>query len=79
MKLRPTEIVEEEEIEQIVDKKIQEIIAEGEDWEIMATTEIRKAIKEWKPKKQEIRIARKQNGQKKEAKWYRAEELCSIE
>ena len=31
LKIRPTEKVQEEEIEQIVDKKFQEIIAEGED------------------------------------------------
>ena len=44
--------MEEEEIEQIVDKKFQEIIAEGKiDREIITKTEIRKAIKGMKNKK----------------------------
>ena len=44
--------MEEEEIEQIVDKKFQEIIAEGKiDQEIITKTEIRKAIKGMKNKK----------------------------
>ena len=51
MKIRPAENKEEEEIEQIVDKKFQEIIAEGKiDWEIITKTEIRKAIKGMKNK-----------------------------
>ena len=51
LKVRPAENMEEEEIEQIVDKKFQEIIAEGKiDWEIITKTEIRKAIKGMKNK-----------------------------
>ena len=52
LKVRPAENMEEEEIEQIVDKKFQEIIAEGKiDREIITKTEIRKAIKGMKNKK----------------------------
>ena len=52
LKVRPAENMEEEEIEQIVDKKFQEIIAEGKiDQEIITKTEIRKAIKGMKNKK----------------------------
>ena len=44
--------MEEEEIEQIVDKKFHEIIAEGKaDQEIIKSTEIREAIKGMKNKK----------------------------
>ena len=44
--------MEEEEIEQIVDKKFQEIIAEGKtDREMITTTELRKASKGMKNKK----------------------------
>ena len=52
MKIRPAENMEEEEIEQIVDKKFQDIIGKEKiDQEIIAATEIRKAIKGMKNKK----------------------------
>ena len=52
LKVRPAENLEEEEIEQIVDKKLQDIVAEGKiDREITTKTEIRKAIKVMKNKK----------------------------
>ena len=55
MKVRSAENMEEKEIEQIVDKKFQEIIAEGVmDHEITTTTEIRKAIMGMKNKKSHI-------------------------
>ena len=54
LKVRPAENMEEEEIEQIVDKKFQDIITEGKiDREIITKTEIRKAIKVMKNKKAE--------------------------
>ena len=44
--------MEEREIKQIVDKKFQEIVAEGKlDQEIITTTDIRKAIKGLKNKR----------------------------
>ena len=50
--MRPVENMEEEEKEQIVDKKFQEIIAEGKaDQEMITTTEIRKVIERMKNKK----------------------------
>ena len=55
LKVRPAENMEEKEIEKIVDKTFQEIIAEGVmDREITTTTEIRKAIKGMKKKKSHI-------------------------
>ena len=56
--------MEEEEIEQTVDKKFQEIIVEGiTDREIITKTEVTKAIKGMKNKKKhETRITGKQNG-----------------
>ena len=46
LQIRPAESMDVEEIEQIVDKKFQEIIAEGKiNREIITKTEIRKAIK----------------------------------
>ena len=51
-KRRPVENMEEEETEQIIDKKFQEIIAEGKaDRKVITTTEKRKAIKGMKNKK----------------------------
>ena len=59
--------MEEEEIEQTVDKKFQEIIVEGiTDREMITKTEVTKAIKGMKNKKKhETRITGKQNGQKR--------------
>ena len=52
MKVRPSENTKEEQIEQTVDKKFQEIIAERKiDRKIMRKTEIRKAIKGMNNKK----------------------------
>ena len=52
MKVRPVENMEEEEIEQLVDKKFQEIITEGKiNQEIITKREIRKATKGMKNKK----------------------------
>ena len=52
MKIKPAENMEEEEIEQIVDKKFQDIIGKEKiDQEIITATEIRKAIKGMKNKK----------------------------
>ena len=54
MKVRPVENMEEEEIEQLVDKKFQEIITAGKiDQEIITRRETRKAIKGMKNKKAE--------------------------
>ena len=52
MKIIPAENVEEQEIERIVDKKFQEIIAEEKaDRELRTTKEIRKTIKGMKDTK----------------------------
>ena len=52
LKIRPAENMEEEEIEQKVDQKFKEIIADGKaGWEVIAMTETRKIIKEMKNKK----------------------------
>ena len=70
LKVRPADNMEEEEMEQIVDRKFQEIIAEGKIYrEIITKTGIRKAIKGMKNKK-----AGAKNNWKTEwikAKWYR--------
>ena len=50
LKKRPAENMEEEQIEQKVDKKFQEIAEGKADWEII-TTEIEKAIKGMKNQK----------------------------
>ena len=52
LKVRPAESMDEGQIEQTVDRKFQEIIAEGKIYrEIITKTEIRKSIKEMKNKK----------------------------
>ena len=52
LKVRPTENMEKEEIEQAIDKKFKEIIAEGKIVrEIITKTEIKKAIKRMENKK----------------------------
>ena len=52
LKVRPTENMEKEEIEQTIDKKFKEIIAEGKIVrEIITKTEIKKAIKRMENKK----------------------------
>ena len=62
MKIRPAENLEEEEIERIVDKTFQGIIAEGKtDRKMVTTTELRKAINRMKNRKQDVRITGKQN------------------
>ena len=73
--------MEEEEIEQKVDKKCQEIIAEGtEDMEITSTTEIRKTIKGIKNKKEGDKNNWKAEWIKKEeTKWNRVSHLYSTE